>query len=86
MTSLLALLISTLALGYIPLAPEEPKVAVQYFYAEAPANYGSADNLDYSDGGREERFMIIPPPPIKHVNIWKAIRLVFPPVDFTERG
>ena len=59
---------------------------VQYFYAEAPANYGSADNLNYSDGRREERFMIIPPPPIKHVNIWKIIKQDFPPVNMNERG
>ena len=84
MTTLLALLISTLALSHIPLVPEEPKVAVQYFYATAPEQYGSPDTPRHISK-REERFMIIPPP-IKHVNIWKAIRLAFPPVDFTERG
>ena len=79
MTTLLALLISTMALSYIPLEPEEPKVAIQYFYAEAPANYGSADNLNYSDGKREERFVIIPPPQIKHIDILEVIKLTFPP-------
>ena len=85
MTSLLALLISTLTLSHIPLAPEEPKVSVKYFYATAPEQYGSPDTLRHISN-REERFMIIPPPPIKHVNIWEVIKLAFPPVDVSERG
>ena len=84
MTSLLTLLISTLALGHIPLEPEEPKVAVQYFYATAPEQYGSPDTPRHISN-REERFMIIPPP-TKHINIWKTIKIIFPPVDLSERG
>ena len=85
MTSLIALLVSTLVLSHIPMTQEEPKTAVQYFYAEAPEQYGSPDRPGRT-AKRTERFMIIPPPPTKYINIWETIRLAFPPVDLSEKG
>ena len=84
MTSLFALLISTLALSHVPIIPDEPQKEVVYFYAEAPEQQGSADILG-GEATRKQRFMIIPPP-VKHVNIWKTIKQIFPPIDLSERG
>lgn len=85
MISLFTLLISTMALSYVPVIQDEQVEEIVYFYAEPPDNYGSADNLNHSSWKRTKRFMLVSPP-TKRINIWKTIRMVFPPIDLSERG
>lgn len=86
MTSLMALLVSSLILNAnyanIDLVVEPQ---VQYVYAEAPAVPPSTDRLG-GKSTRRVRGMILPPMKAKQPTIINQIRLVFPPLDLSERG
>lgn len=88
MSTFLAILLSSWMLGNVNISIPEEKLEykVQYVYAEAPATKGSQDDLSYGGKTVTRRGIILPPIPIKKLTIIDTIKVIFPPIDLSERG